>query len=258
MKDLWKAAKKGPKAFANSALDFPHRRPFLISGIAGSLAIVLLIFAPGGLQSQGDQIDVTKNEVTQIKALCGPAALRDSPRAAARCAERMRAALLNCRRTPACLRALEGRGVVTTDRPERSDEQGVVVGSGSNPSGQAGGGKPPPSDSEPGQGPSAPGDGGEDDGEPPGGGGGGGQGGGGDGGSGDGDGDQAGGGDPGTAVVEGAPGPQGPEGPPGQSAPPGPVGGAVGEVVGGVGGIAGGAVEVVCSVLEQLQGRCPR
>jgi len=261
MRDLMDSARKGPKALYRSLADFPHRHPMMIAGFVGGLALVLLIFAPSGLLDQQDEIHVQKNEITQVRALCGPKSLesgKEAQEAARRCAERTRIALVNCRLSPSCRRALlaaQTAPTATTQLPK-----GVVIGGGSNPSGEPGGGSPPSSDQQqPGPKQQNPG--------------GGNNGGGGDQGGGQGPaggGNEGGGGQGPEAGPQGPQGPQGPEGSPGggppetggQSSGLGKVGegveGVVEGTVEGVGGVVEGTGEVVCGVLERLQGNCPK
>jgi hypothetical protein len=247
MRDLIQSVKRGPRAVYESAADFPHRHPFGIAGFCGGLAIVALIFFPGsGLLAQQDAINVTRHQVTTINnAVCRQSVLKhpNSPQAHA-CAERIRIGLVTCHRLPKCWRGLSGLEVP----PEHGRPKGVVIGGGSNPSGQPGGGSPPahsPSHQDHGKQPQ--------------------QQGGGQGGS------SPGGGAspapaPEPATSEPAPGRSGEApgqdegGGAGQSneTPKGPVQSTVETATSGVQEVTEGAVGAVCGTLEKLEGHCSR
>jgi len=255
MRDLMESARKGPKALYRSLADFPHRHPLMIAGFLGGLALVLLIFAPSGLLDQQDEINVQRNEITQVRALCGQKSLGTSPEAqeaARRCAERTRIALINCRASPACRRALLLAQQSPAPTTTMQDSEGVVIGGGQNPSGEPGGGSPPSPGQHPGH-----------EQQPGGNGGGGDQGGG--------QGQNGGGSEGGGPAAEGPQGPQGPQGPAGQegggseggqSSGLGKVGESVEGVVEGAGeaveGVTEGVNEVVCGALERLNPNCPK
>lgn len=250
MRDLIESAKHGPKALYVSLADFPHRHPLAISGFAGGLALVLVLFAPGGLVEQHEQINVQRTEITKIANLCGKKSLRPGANDSRVCAQRLRIALLNCRRYAACLNALASTSAFVPSFPK-----GVVAGSGSIPSGQPGGRAPPPSSEQPVAGHTehhSQGGGGKPSPSPS---------------------------QPPTSTPqpppEEAPGHsgeapghtgenpgQGEGEPPGQegSPPPGKgsVGGGVEGIVEGVGGVVEGTGEVVCGLLERLQDNCPK
>ncbi len=233
--------------------EIPRRYPLAIAGFAGSVVILALIFAPGGLVSTHEAITHQKTEIIKNAPRCNEQALKKPKSVSSRmCAERFEIALVNCARYPKCLQVMAALVAVLPEAPPG----GVVIGGGSNPSGEPGGGSPPSSGQHPGPHQQQPGgNGGNQGGE--------------EGGS-TGGGDEGGGGD--GPAAQGPQGPQGPEGPAGgegggseggsaggQSSGLGKVGESVeGVVEGAVEGVEGaveGTGEAVCGL---LQANCPK
>jgi hypothetical protein len=232
MRDLKRAMKEGPKAFFNSLADFPHRHPFLISGFVGGLALVLLLFAPGGLLDQKGDINVQRKEITKIGSLCGPASLVSGSEAQKACIWRTRIAIANCLRDPVCLANLKGTNKAAAEAgPTQGSAKGVVIGGGHNPSGHPGGSKPPASGKHQGS---------------------------------------QGGGQPGATAQPSPAGNGVSSEPPGQSGetpgqsdspPPGQSGAGPGRgssVVEGAEGVVQGVGQTACSLLDRIEGLCPK
>lgn len=104
---------EGVRATLHATAGLPRRHPFAISGAALGLALILLF---AGLFDVSNRVDVIHKDTTKLvhaANVCGNRSL-SHPRRSRECANRLRNALLNCRRYSSCRSALLRTGEIAS------------------------------------------------------------------------------------------------------------------------------------------------
>jgi len=145
--------REGTMATLRAVAGLPHRHPFAIAGVC--LGILVAIVLGAGINNVQERIDVVHTETTklvQAANVCTQKSL-SSPRLSRECADRLRTALLNCRRYPGCRQALLAvYGAPVRPQSQPVGAQGEQVNTAASPNEvHKGGGSRSPGHSHPGQ-----------------------------------------------------------------------------------------------------------